>query len=440
MDNLVERLNKTYFDGRLSPVTMGALAGLPKQSAEVQTVVERMCKYMSIARFGASDFSDSLAFIIGTIFPGLVPGAWGGMVPPLTHPGRHEKIDTYIDDTPWREATAEPTLLDIGCGFPPATTVETAARLPSYRIMGLDPLLPYYIVYDEQGDYATFDQEGKLEYFQAGIPDAERYAALLQDAAATVARFTGLQRQLLASLPAGDAATLATVEQDGARLVKYVIGEYERPNLTFRRGAIGDGDVGDLDVVRCFNVLMYFDRAFRQQTVDWAGEVLKPGGVLLCGINWLHSIESRYTVYRREGEHIVAKEFAFSIENLRPYVTPVPWYSIYDDDYDTGLLARLVGTLRSDDQFRQDFDTRLDQLLAEHDLFARDDDGYLRFTREGLTPEVMGLGVEVAEQLDREGYVERAVAVLQQAGYSAWRNCVGHVAIDPTGIEVPPLP
>ena len=156
-------------------------------------------------------------------------------------------------------------------------------------------------------------------------------------------------------------------------------------------------------------------------------------------MNWLHSLESRYTVYRREGERLVAKEFAFSIENLRPYVTPVPWYSIYDDDYDTGLLARLVGTLRSDDPFRQDFDTRLDQLLAEHDLFARDDAGYLRFTREGLTPEVMGLGVEVAEQLDREGYVERAVAVLQQAGYSAWRNCVGHVAIDPTGIEVPPL-
>ena len=58
---------------------------------------------------------------------------------------------------------------------------------------------------------------------------------------------------------------------------------------------------------------------------------------------------------------------------------------------------------------------------------------------EGMTPEVMELGVEVSEELDREGYAERAVAVLQQSGYTAWRNCVGHVAIDPTGIEVPPL-
>ncbi len=439
MDNLVARLNTTYFDGQLSPAVLAALAGLPQQSAEVQAVAERMCKYMSVARFGAANFSDSLAFIIGTIFPGLVPGAWGGMVPPITHPGRHEKIDTYIDDTPWRETTTEPTLLDIGCGFPPATTVETATRLPGYRIMGLDPLLPYYIVYDEQGDYATFDQEGTLEYFQAGIPDAERYAALLQDAAATAARFTQLQRQLGASLPAGDAETLATVEQDGARLVKYAVGEYERPNLSFRRGAIGDSGVGDLDVVRCFNVLMYFDRPFRQMTVDWVGGVLKPGGVFLCGLNWHRSSESRYSVYRREEEGIAAKEFAFSIENIRPFTTPVPWYSIYDDEYDTGLLAQLVGLLRSHDAFRQDFDTRLDQLLAEHGLFDRDEAGYLRYAREGLDPEAMELGVEVGEQLDREGYVERAVAILQQSGYTAWRNCVGHVAIDPTGIEVPPL-
>ncbi len=439
MDNLIERLNRTYFDGQLSPVAMEALSGLPQQSAEVQAFVERICKYMTKAHFGAVNFSDSLAFIIGTIVPGLLPGAWGGKVPPLTHPGRHEKIDAYIDNTPWRETTAEPTLLDIGCGFPPDTTVETAARLPSYRIMGLDPLLPYYIVYDEKGDYATFDQEGTLEYFQAGIPDAERYAALLQDAAATAMRFTQLQRQLLAALPAGDAETLATVEQDGAKLVKYVIGEYERPNLSFRRGRIGDSDVSDLDVVRCFNVLMYFDRAFRQQTVDWAASVLKPGGVLLCGTNYVFSIESRYTAYRREGERLVAREFAFGIENIRPYITPVPWYSLHDDEYDAGMLAGLVGTLRSDETFRQDFDTRLDQLLAEHDLFVRDEAGYLRYAREGVTPEVMRLAGDVAEQLDREGYVERAVAVLQQSGYTAWRNCVGHIAIDPTGIEVPPL-
>ena len=439
MDDLLERLNTTYFDGQLSPATLGGLAGLPQQSAEVQVFVERICKYMKRAHFGAVNFSDSLAFIIGTIVPGLAPGAWGGKVPPITHPGRHVKIDTYIDDTPWRETTAVPALLDVGCGFPPATTVETADRLPGYRITGLDPLLPYYIAYDEQGDYATFDQEGTLEYFQAGVPDAERYATLLQNRAATVARFTGLQRQLLASLPAGDAETLATVEQDGARLVKYVIGEYEGPNLSFRRGAVGDGDLSDFDVVRCFNVLMYFDRPFRQKTLDWAGTILKPGGIFLCGLNWHGSQESRYSVYRREADGLRAKEFAFSIENVRPFITPVPWYSFYDDEYDTCLLAQLVGRLRSDTAFRQDFDTRLDQLLLEHDLFRRDDAGYLRYTRESATPEVMQLGVEIGEQLDRDGFAERAVAVLQQAGYTAWRNCVGHVAIDPTGIDVPPL-
>ena len=42
MDNLVERLNKTYFDGRMSPSAMAALARLPQQSTEMQAVAERV--------------------------------------------------------------------------------------------------------------------------------------------------------------------------------------------------------------------------------------------------------------------------------------------------------------------------------------------------------------------------------------------------------------
>ena len=100
MDNLVERLNKTYFDGRMSPAAMGALAGLPQQSAEMQAVAERMCKYMRVARLGAVNFSDSLAFLIGTIFPGLVPGAWGGKVPPITPPGVTRRLMPILTALP----------------------------------------------------------------------------------------------------------------------------------------------------------------------------------------------------------------------------------------------------------------------------------------------------------------------------------------------------
>ncbi len=100
MESLVERLNKTYFDGQLSPAAMGALAGLPKEHAEVQAVAERMCKYMRVARLGAVNFSDSLAFLIGTIFPGLVPGAWGGKVRRLPPPGVTRRLMPILTALP----------------------------------------------------------------------------------------------------------------------------------------------------------------------------------------------------------------------------------------------------------------------------------------------------------------------------------------------------
>jgi hypothetical protein len=33
-----------------------------------------------------------------------------------------------------------------------------------------------------------------------------------------------------------------------------------------------------------------------------------------------------------------------------------------------------------------------------------------------------------------EGFVDQAVAVLKSAGYHAWKNPVGHVAVDPTSM------
>lgn len=37
---------------------------------------------------------------------------------------------------------------------------------------------------------------------------------------------------------------------------------------------------------------------------------------------------------------------------------------------------------------------------------------------------------QIYEQLDQEGYVDGAVHVIRQAGYHAWRNCVGHIGVD----------
>jgi len=42
----------------------------------------------------------------------------------------------------------------------------------------------------------------------------------------------------------------------------------------------------------------------------------------------------------------------------------------------------------------------------------------------------------IGSGLERDGFPEDAVAVLKRAGYDAWVNSVGHIAVDPKGLSV----
>jgi len=45
--------------------------------------------------------------------------------------------------------------------------------------------------------------------------------------------------------------------------------------------------------------------------------------------------------------------------------------------------------------------------------------------------------VSLSQRLEAEGWTDRAVEVLRRAGYQAWRNCVGHVAVTPPADVAP---
>ena len=436
MGKSIEKLNEEYFDGGLSPTVLKLLADLADQPQEVQEFVERMFRFMKIADFQATDFSSLLGWAIGSIIPRILPGAWGGMIPPITLKERHQKIDEYISLNPWSKVESEGTLLDLGCGFPPSTTVETALRLDKWQIIGADPSFAYYIVYDEIGDYASFDQQGELKYFQAGVPSVERWDDLLRDPDTTRTRFVGLLQNLLDNLPESDPEETTSVEKGENKLIKNPIRGYEGPNLSFLRGGIGELDIGKVDIVRCFNVLFYFDRAFRNKSLVWFADIINDGGLLICGSNWSKSVESRYTVYRKENDNLAEKEFAFSIDNLRP-LGPLPWFALHDDDYETNLRAKVARVIRSDSEFQDDFDKSLDLLLSEFELCPRGEDGYLGGVDPGLPGEELEKRwAEIVERLDNDGYVEGAVSVLKGSGYDAWRNCVGHIGVDPKNINV----
>jgi hypothetical protein len=100
-------------------------------------------------------------------------------------------------------------------------------------------------------------------------------------------------------------------------------------------------------------------------------------------------------------------------------------------------MVEVIRILRSDKNFVAAHDRWLDEMLGEHDFCARKESGYL-----GGLPVVGGSELMdkapnmILSALEREGYVGAAVDVLKRNGLSAWVNAVGHIALDPEGLDL----
>ena len=420
--NTVEELCDRYLGGRPSEAALQVLRSAEKQRPEVRDFVERAFRLMAISKFDPRDFSPFVSRFFTVIAPGILPGAWGGMVPPFTLPGRHRKIDAYLRSNPWADFEPGTVMLDIGCGFPPQTSIEAAEAFSEWRIVGVDPTFEQYLLYDERENYACLDRTGNVRYFQASRP--EEFLPLYSDRDRTIQHFSQAFAQLLSSLPADD-GTLSTAERDGRRLVRNPLSAYERPNLKFVQGGFGSTGLPEAGVVRSFNVLIYYDAAFRRGAEEWVAQVLRPEGLFVCGRDDSGSLNAHYSVYRSEGGRLVEKEFAFGVETVRHSV----WFALHDGERETWRLAELLGILRSDREFLRDYDTRLDALLAENRMAVRDENGCLAEPPEPVDPaRALPIYHEIAREIEAE-FADRAVSVLQRAGLRAWRNPVGHIAV-----------
>jgi len=389
---------------------------------EVRDFVERAFRLMALSKFDPRDFSPFVARFFTVIAPGILPGAWGGIVPPFTLPGRHRKIDAYLRANEWANFEPGTVLLDVGCGFPPQTSIEAAEAFPEWRIVGADPTFEQYLLYDERENYACLDRTGRVRYFQASRP--EEFLPLYSDRDATIQHFSQAFAQLLPSLPT-DEGTLSTAEHDGRRLVRHPLSAYERSNLTFVQGGFGSSGLPEAGVVRSFNVLIYYDADFRREAEEWVAQVLRPGGLFVCGRDDSESLNAHYSVYRSEGGRLVEKEFAFGVETVRHSV----WFALHDGERETWRLAELLGTLRSDREFLHDYDTRLDALLAENRMAIRDEKGCLVEPPDPIeAARALPVYQEIAHEIEGE-FADRAVSVLKRAGLHAWRNPVGHIAV-----------
>jgi hypothetical protein len=418
--------NNEFFDGKLSDGAIKSLAELPTERGDVVSFIDRHFRLMRRGAFDATDFSPMLGMILGSLLSRILPGGWSGRIPPITLASRHVLFDEYILRNRWRRPDAG-LYLDIGCGFPPLTTLDSVAAFPDWQIVAADPSMPSHVVYDAEQNYATFGAGGDLYYLQPSTPTIENWNALLADRAETEAHFHRLRAQLLPQL--GDAAE---VSLDGARLVDPMR-FYASDHLSFQAAGIGEVDICDVDIARCFNVLYYFNADFRQQAMTWFCQVLREGGLLLIGGDWAYSTESRYSVYQKVGEDLVQREFAFSVDNLVP-LTTVPWFTLVEDDFETLFLADLAGTIRSNAGFLSKLYDTSDALRSEYKLSPRGPDGHYA---EGdlQTTDFWQRARDLSRVLDRE-LAAATVEVLNTSGHRAWVNDLGHIAVDvPPGVD-----
>ena len=400
------------------------LPGLPKDARDL---IRRMLGLMKRARYPATDFNPFLIRMLATMVPGVLPCSWGGRIPPLTVPGRHHKLDVYIAAQDWARTTP-PVFVDLGCGFPPVTTVDTACALPHWKIFGVDRCFATYVVYDNEGHYACFDAEGIYRYFQPML--TRRGLAMYADPEGTRKHFEDLFEALIPRLIASEKGSTGTAAWNGHRLVHDQIREFESANLTFLEAEIEALTLPPALAARCMNVLVYFTSAVQKEMLGKFGSLLGPGGLLIAGTSGF-GMDARYTVYRKPNSDLLPGEFAFSFENLRS-LGIMPYFTIHDGDREAALLAELMGAIRADPSYWPAFNDRVDTLLAHKHISRRDADGFLQPpSKEIPRREIRKQMAALWQQLVAEGFLRGALEALARAGYTAWENPAGDIAVRP---------
>ncbi len=434
-NSLVEQFLGERLPGRLADGV--DFPGLPAQARQF---ILRMLALMKRASHPVTEFNPHVIQMLSDFVPNALPSAWGGRIPPITNPGRHAKLDEYVAKQKWPPGNGRPVFIDLGCGFPPVTTGDTARNMPDWRIYGVDRSFARHVLYDADGHYACFNRDGEYLYFQGTMKRSGR--ALSQHRDSTRALFEKRFAELCPRLEASDGETSQTVEKDGVRLVRDHIRDFETDNLTFIESEIEGVKAPPARVVRCMNVLLYFEPAVRESMMASIGALLDDDGLVISGTNQFTGRSSRYFVHRKDASGVTLLEFTFSLSCLRP-VGVMPWYSIHENDPEVERLAELTGAIRADPVFWPEFNRRVDALFEKHGIFRRGEDGFNHPMEEVLTMPLNVITDKIAalwRRIDAEGFTDGAVDALARAGFDAWKNPIDDIAVRPSGATRDKIP
>jgi hypothetical protein len=418
----IRDLNRRHFNGKLAPATIEHLEALPDRE-DARAFLERAATLMQRAGMPAQDLSPFQAELFASVAAHLLPGCWGGRVPPITLTGRHARIDQLVR----KLHGGRGRLLDIACGFPPLTTIDSSSALRDWDVVGVDRSLPEYFVHDQDGNYCVYDERGEALYFQPLIPTKDNWEGLLGDAESSARRFESLLAELLRQRGHGADAPL-NVEHNGCTLSVHPVHDYEWPNLRFVRSDLESLVTEPADVVRCFNMLMYFDEQFRQLAMERFAGLLRDQGRLVCGTDWAWTTEARYSIYVKRDGAMVPVEFAFSLDNLTP-IGVATYYTLHADEREANMVAELCAALRADAGFSAAFVDVNDRLRAKHGLCPRLPDGYFSDALPAENTAAMWhIAGDYSVELDA-ALADEACGVLARRGHNVRVNEIGHVAV-----------
>ena len=418
----IRDLNRRHFNGKLAPATIEHLEALPDRE-DARAFLDRAATLMQRAGMPAQDLSPFQAELFASVAAHLLPGCWGGRVPPITLTGRHAGIDQLVR----KLHGGRGHLLDIACGFPPLTTIDSSSALRDWDVVGVDRSLPEYFVHDQDGNYCVYDERGEALYFQPLIPTKDNWEGLLGDAESSARRFESLLAELLRQRGGGADAPL-NVEHNGCTLSVHPVHDYEWPNLRFVRSDLESLVTEPADVVRCFNMLMYFDEQFRQLAMERFAGLLRDQGRLVCGTDWAWTTEARYSIYVKRDGAMVPVEFAFSLDNLTP-IGVATYYTLHADEREANMVAELCAALRADAGFSAAFVDVNDRLRAKHGLCPRLPDGYFSDALPAENTAAMWhIAGDYSVELDA-ALADEACGVLARRGHNVRVNEIGHVAV-----------
>lgn len=419
-----------YYLGDRLPEKLATEISISRMPADGQDFILRMLSLMRRSGYHAKGFTLPFIQWLNTI-SSMLPSAWGGIIPPITVPNRHKKFDNYVVENVQQVSTRKHSrfFVDLGCGFPPVTTAETATKLSDWKVFGVDYSFAEYVLYDTDGNYACFDKNGVFQYCQESINNSGH--SLYVDLEKTKNRLNALFSNLFPLIrPSINNSKSQAVEKDGNKLIHCHIHDFETENLKFIESDIRDLNIKFAQVVRCMNVLLYFKPKLRNMMLSQINNILDDNGIVIAGTNGIGR-QSRYFIYRKITGQTIPVEFAFSPDNLGP-ITFMSWFTIHEHDPEALLLSELSGTIRADRLFWKDFSSRIDILLKDHKICQRGSDGFMHFPTSEIVPGDYAKKIyKLWQQVDQEGYIDGAVNILNLAGYNAWKNSVGDIAVRP---------